>query len=44
MVGNPKDTRESLRESLDLALKLNDDTMQFFTLIVYPGTPDYEWD
>ena len=43
MVGNPKDTRESLRESLDLALKLNDDTMQFFPLIVYPGTPDYEW-
>jgi len=24
-------------------LKLNDDTMQFFPLIVYPGTPDYEW-
>ena len=43
MVGNRGDTRESLRESLELALKLNDDTMQFFPLIVYPGTPDYEW-
>jgi radical SAM superfamily enzyme YgiQ (UPF0313 family) len=43
MVGNPRDTRETLQESLDLALKLNDDTMQFFPLIVYPGTPDYEW-
>ena len=43
MVGNPGDTRETLQESLDLALQLNDDTMQFFPLIVYPGTPDYEW-
>ncbi len=43
MVGNPGDTRETLQESLDLALQLNDDTMQFFPLIVYPGTPDYDW-
>lgn len=43
MVGNPGDTRATLQESLDLALRLNDDTMQFFPLIVYPGTPDYEW-
>jgi anaerobic magnesium-protoporphyrin IX monomethyl ester cyclase len=43
MVGNRGDTRATLQESLDLALKLNDDTMQFFPLIVYPGTPDFEW-
>lgn len=43
MVGNRGDTRATLQESLDLALQLNDDTMQFFPLIVYPGTPDYEW-
>lgn len=43
MVGNRGDTRATLRESLNLALQLNDDTMQFFPLIVYPGTPDYEW-
>jgi radical SAM superfamily enzyme YgiQ (UPF0313 family) len=43
MVGNRGDTRETLKESLDLALQLNDDTMQFFPLIVYPGTPDYQW-
>jgi len=43
MVGNRGDTRETLQESLDLALQLNDDTMQFFPLIVYPGTPDFEW-
>jgi anaerobic magnesium-protoporphyrin IX monomethyl ester cyclase len=43
MVGNRGDTRATLRESLDLALQLNDDTMQFFPLIVYPGTPDFDW-
>ena len=43
MVGNPGDNKKTLQESLDLALKLNDDTMQFFPLIVYPGTPDYVW-
>ena len=43
MVGNPGDNRNTIQESLDLALKLNDDTMQFFPLIVYPGTPDYVW-
>ena len=43
MVGNPGDTRETIKESLDLSLKLNDDTMQFFPLIIYPGTPDYIW-
>ncbi len=43
MVGNPGETKDHLQESLDLALKLNDDTMQFFPLIVYPGTPDYIW-
>lgn len=43
MVGNRGDTRETLEESLDLALQLNDDTMQFFPLIVYPGTPDFDW-
>ena len=43
MVGNRGDTRETLQESLDLALQINDDTMQFFPLIVYPGTPDYHW-
>jgi len=43
MVGNQGDTKETLQESLDLALQLEDDTMQFFPLIVYPGTPDYVW-
>jgi len=43
MAGNRGETRETLAESLELALKLSDDTVQFFPLMVYPGTKDYEW-
>ena len=43
MAGNRGDTRATLQENLDLALELGDDTMQFFPLMVYPGTEDYEW-
>jgi len=43
MAGNRGETRETLGESLKLSLKLMDDTMQFFPLMVYPGTIDYEW-
>jgi radical SAM superfamily enzyme YgiQ (UPF0313 family) len=43
MAGNRGETKETLEESLTLSLKLMDDTMQFFPLIVYPGTQDYEW-
>lgn len=43
MAGNRGETKETLEESLQMALKMMDDTMQFFPLMVYPGTPDYEW-
>lgn len=43
MVGNKGETKESMRDTLDLALKLNTDTAQFFPLIPYPGTEAYEW-
>lgn len=43
MAGNRGETRDTLEESLELALKMMDDTMQFFPLMVYPGTKDYEW-
>jgi len=43
MAGNRGDTRQTLAKSLDFSLKLMDDTMQFFPLMVYPGTIDYEW-
>lgn len=43
MAGNRGETKETLEESLQLALKMMDDTMQFFPLMTYPGTKDYEW-
>ena len=43
MVGNRGETKATMQETLDLALKLNTDTAQFFPLIPYPGTEGYEW-
>ena len=43
MVGNCGETRETMNETLNLALKLNTDTAQFFPLIPYPGTEAYTW-
>ena len=43
MVGNNGETKETMNETLRLALKLNTDTAQFFPLIPYPGTEAYEW-
>lgn len=43
MVGNRGETRDTLKQTLNLALEFSDDTIQFFPLIVYPGTKDYEW-
>lgn len=43
MVGNQGETRQTMQDTLELALKLNTDTAQFFPLIPYPGTGAYEW-
>lgn len=43
MVGSPGDTWETLNKTLELAKELNPDTVQFFPLMVYPGTEAYEW-
>lgn len=43
MVGNCGETKETMQQTLDLALKLNTDTAQFFPLIPYPGTEAYDW-
>lgn len=42
MVGNEGETKETMQDTLDLALRLNTDTAQFFPLIPYPGTEAYE--
>lgn len=43
MVGNQGETKETMQQTLKLALQLNTDTAQFFPLIPYPGTEAYEW-
>lgn len=43
MVGNKGETKETMENTLRLALHLNTDTAQFFPLIPYPGTEAYEW-
>lgn len=43
MVGNPGETRETMQETLNAALRFNTDTAQFFPLIPYPGTEAYVW-
>lgn len=39
--GNPGETKEMIRESLEFVKKLNCDSMQFYPLFVYPGTEAY---
>ncbi len=43
MVGNPGETKETMLETLNFSKKLRLDTVQYFPLIVYPGTEAYEW-
>ena len=43
IIGNPGETRETMKKTLRLAKELNCDTMQFYPLQVYPGTEAYEW-
>lgn len=43
MVGNRGETRETLRKTLDFAKALNPDTAQFYPIMVYPGTEDYNY-
>lgn len=41
LVGLPGETRETMRRTLDFALRLDPDTAQFYPLMVYPGTKAY---
>ncbi len=42
MIGNLGETKETIRTSIDLAKKLNCDTMAFFVASPYPGTEFYK--
>jgi len=43
MAGNPGETRETIQQSYEFATELNCDSMQFYPLIVYPGTEAFGW-
>ena len=43
MVGNPGETKETMMETLEFSKKLKLDTVQYFPLMLYPGTEAYEW-
>lgn len=43
MVGNPGETKETMMETLKFSQQLTMDTVQFFPLMVYPGTEAYDW-
>ena len=42
MVGFPGETLESIKRTIDWAIRLNPDTVQFYPVMVYPGTEAYE--
>ena len=43
MVGNKGETKETMRQTLELALELNTDTAQFYPLLPFPGTAEWRW-
>jgi len=43
VLGNPGETHASMQATLEFAKKLDPDTVQFFPMIVYPGTGMYDW-
>lgn len=43
MAGLPGETKETLRATFELAKSLNPDTVQFYPVMVYPGTEAYDW-
>lgn len=43
MVGNKGETKETMEDTLRLAIELNTDTAQFYPLLPFPGTEAYSW-
>lgn len=41
--GFPGETKETMRETLEFAKRLNPDSAQFYPAFVYPGTELYQW-
>jgi radical SAM superfamily enzyme YgiQ (UPF0313 family) len=43
MVGNPGETKETMKQTLEFAERLDCDSAQFYPLYVYPGTEAFSW-
>ena len=43
LVGLPGEDKSTMQQTLDLAMELRPDTVQFFPIMVYPGTEAYDW-
>jgi radical SAM superfamily enzyme YgiQ (UPF0313 family) len=43
ILGMPGDTKETIRETIEFAKKLNPDTAQFYSAYAYPGTEMWKW-
>lgn len=43
MVGFPGETQETMEKTLDLAIRLDPDSAQFYPVMPYPGTGAYQW-
>lgn len=43
IVGHPGETKDTMNQTLNLSIKLNPDTVQFYPIMVYPGTEAYDW-
>jgi len=43
ILGMPGDTKETIKETIEFAKKLNPDTAQFYSAYAYPGTEMWEW-
>ncbi|MBL7190082.1 radical SAM protein [bacterium] len=42
IVGGPGENRKTMQKTLKMAMDLRPDTAQFYPLMVYPGTPEYD--
>ena len=43
MAGLPGETKETMKQTIELAKRLKPDTAQFYPVMVYPGTEAYDW-
>lgn len=43
IVGHPGETQETMAQTLAFAKRLSPDTVQFYPIMVYPGTAAYDW-